>query len=178
MSILWGHRPAWRLETHVDSYTSRQSPPPLVVENTKGVSPMTYLYYLRAHLHDPEKRIPCTVCGLPPDHPSYREMQMAFARSPYYITMQDGFVSIVDEYSGRSHTSHLSMTQELFDEIVIMRYYNMTEVERREAINRAIATQAETGADGVRKASGLPTVMERVDAEIERKRAAAHSGSK
>lgn len=103
---------------------------------------------------------------------------MAFARSPYYITMQDGFVSIVDEYSGRSHTSHLSMTQELFDEIVIMRYYNMTEVERREAINRAIATQAETGADGVRKASGLPTVMERVDAEIERKRAAAHSGSK
>lgn len=103
---------------------------------------------------------------------------MAFMRKPYYILMQDGFVSIVDEYSGAHNAQHLSMTQELFDEIVMMRFYNMTEVERREAINRAIATQAETGADGVRKASGLPTVMERVDAEIERKRTAAHSGSK
>src|SRR4051812_18199766 len=124
-------------------------------------------YRLRAHLHDPEKRIPCTVCGLPPDHPSYREMQMAFMRSPFYITMQDGFVSVVDEYSGR-YTQHLSMSQDLFDEIVMMRYYNMTEVERRAAIDRAIATQPETGADGVRKASGLHTVMERVDAEVAR----------
>jgi uncharacterized protein YbjQ (UPF0145 family) len=102
---------------------------------------------------------------------------VAFMRSPLYIMMQDGVVSIVDEYSGRRGTQHMSTTQELFDEIVMMRYYNMTEQERRDAIDRVLATQAETGADGVRKAVGLPSVMERVDAEMERRRAAAYGGS-
>jgi uncharacterized protein YbjQ (UPF0145 family) len=103
---------------------------------------------------------------------------MAFMREPIYITMQQGFVSIVDPYSKAGGSGqHFSFTQELFDEIVMMRYYNMTEQERRDAIQRAIATQTETGADGVRKASGLPTVMERVDREIERKRIAAYGGA-
>lgn len=103
---------------------------------------------------------------------------MAFMREPIYVTMQDGFVSIVDPFSkAGSSGQHFSFTQELFDEIVMMRFYNMTEQERRDAINRAIATQPETGCDGLRKASGLPTVSERVDAEIERRQAAAYGGS-
>lgn len=103
---------------------------------------------------------------------------MAFMRFPIYILMQDGFVSIVDETSmSKSSAQHFSFTQELFDEIVMMRYYNMTEEERREAIGRALVSQFEMGADGIRKASGLPTSMERVDAELERRQAAAYGGS-
>lgn len=96
---------------------------------------------------------------------------MAFMRDPLYILMQNGRVTM---YRGPAHT--LAVKQDTFDEIVMMRYYNMTEVERRATINRIRKTQFETGADGVRKACGLPTVMERVDAEVE-ERLAAYGGS-
>lgn len=88
---------------------------------------------------------------------------MAFMRHPLYILMQDGKVRISNKGYG------IVIDQLTFDEIVMMRYYSMTEVERREAIACALATQAETGADGIRKAVGLPSVMERVDAEVERR---------
>lgn len=87
---------------------------------------------------------------------------MAFMRDPFYILMQDGQVNIHNPRSGGS----LTLAQEVFDEIVMMRYYNMTEVERREAIAHALESQFETGADGVRKASGESTVMERVHGSI------------
>ena len=103
---------------------------------------------------------------------------MAFMRNPIYIIMQDGFVSIVDPDSkSGSSAQHFNFTQELFDEIVMMRYYNMTNAERMDAVDRVLKNQFETGADGLRKASGLPTVMERVDEEVERQRTAAHGGS-
>lgn len=85
---------------------------------------------------------------------------MAFMRDPIYILMQDGTVHI--HLTGVESSWGSPIPQPLFDEIVMMRYYNMAEEERRAAINRAIATQCETGADGIRKASGLPTVMERL----------------
>lgn len=88
---------------------------------------------------------------------------MAFMRDPLYILMQDEKVRISNKGYG------IVIDQLTFDEIVMMRYYNMTEVERREAIARALATQAETGADGIRKAVGLPSVMERVNAAVERR---------
>lgn len=97
---------------------------------------------------------------------------MAFMREPLYILMQDGKVDVYFREG-----SPAPFTQALFDMIVMMRYYNMTEEERKAAIARVLDTQFETGADGVRKASGLPTVMERVDAEIERSRTAGYSGS-
>lgn len=101
---------------------------------------------------------------------------MAFTREPLYVLMQDGMVRMAhpDPHSDW----YVEMAQEIFDEMVMMRYYNMTEEERRAAINRVLATQFETGADGIRKASGLPTVMERVDGIIERDRIAAHGGSR
>lgn len=89
---------------------------------------------------------------------------MAFMREPLYIVMQDEKVDIYFIFSP-DHL-HVPFSQSLFDEIVMMRYYNMTEEERKAAIARVLDTQFETGADGVRKASGLPTVMERVDAEV------------
>lgn len=88
---------------------------------------------------------------------------MAFMREPLYILMQDGYVDMTTADGARK----MSFSQELFDEIVIMRYYNMTETERREAIQRTLKTQFETGADGIRKASGKSTVMERAKAELE-----------
>jgi hypothetical protein len=85
---------------------------------------------------------------------------MAFMRVPYYILMQDGQVNI----NSCAHPEvAMTMSQEVFDMIVMMRYYNMTEEERRDAIGLVVDSQFETGADGVRKASGLSTVMERVD---------------
>lgn len=86
---------------------------------------------------------------------------MAFMRDPLYILMQDGQVRMYDTKFGGFHLS-----QELFDEIVMMRFYNMTTNERREAIDRVIETQFETGANGLRKASGLSTVMERAEAWV------------
>jgi hypothetical protein len=85
---------------------------------------------------------------------------MAFMRNPLYILMQDGKVDIY------FRDGIVPFTQELFDEIVMMRYYNMTEEERRATINRVLETQLETGADGIRKASGLSTVMERVHENV------------
>jgi hypothetical protein len=81
---------------------------------------------------------------------------MAFMRNPLYILMQEGKVRLHNKGYG------MVIDQAAFDMIVMMRYYNMTDVERRAAIDLAIATQAETGADGVRKAVGLTTVQERV----------------
>lgn len=89
---------------------------------------------------------------------------MAFMRDPVYILMQDG---LVDIHSLQAPRTNALFTQELFDEIVIMRYYNMTEVERRAVIDRVLEWQFEIGADGVRKASGLPTTMERVILQLE-----------
>src|SRR5881227_1016295 len=88
-----------------------------------------------------------------------RCLAVAFMREPLYILMQDGQVDI----NTPNGIQTIAVGQEVFDEIVMMRYYNMTEDERRAAINRVLATQFETGADGLRKACGLPTVMERVD---------------
>jgi hypothetical protein len=97
---------------------------------------------------------------------------MAFMRNPLYILMQDDVVQI------HGVKQNLVTTQEIFDMIVMMRYYNMTEVERRDAIALVLATQFETGADGLRKASGLLTTMERVDAELERRQTASYGGSR
>lgn len=80
-------------------------------------------------------------------------------RDPLYILMQDGKTRINNKGYG------IIIDQDVFDEIVMMRFYNMTEDERRAAIQRVLDTQFETGADGVRKASGLPTVMERARLE-------------
>jgi hypothetical protein len=99
---------------------------------------------------------------------------MAFMRDPLYILMQDGYVDITTTDGQRT----LALEQGTFDAIVMMRYYNMSEEERRAAIKRVLETQFETGADGVRKASGLPTVMERVDMEVERRQTAAYGGSR
>lgn len=92
---------------------------------------------------------------------------MAFMRSPLYILMQDGQVKLYATWSESKNPvktgGDMFLTQDLFDEIIMMRYYNMTEEERRAAIERVLYTQFETGADGVRKASGLPTTMERVE---------------
>jgi hypothetical protein len=114
---------------------------------------------------------------------------MAFMRDPLYILMQDGAVQIVNtRILGEDDQAEVEdqiaehgstyMSQQTFDAIVMMRYYNMSEEERRAAIKRALETQFETGADGVRKASGLPTVMERVDMEVERRQTAAYGGSR
>lgn len=88
---------------------------------------------------------------------------MAFMRNPLYILMQDGTVHITNTEKGWG----VPFPQELFDEIVIMRYYNMSEQERRSAIDRVVKTQFETGADGVRSARGLPTVMQRALEEVD-----------
>jgi hypothetical protein len=101
---------------------------------------------------------------------------MAFMRDPLYILMQDGTVHM--HITAAESSWGVPIPQDLFDEIVMMRYYNMSEEERRAAIKRALETQFETGADGVRKASGLPTVMERVDMEVERRQTAAYGGSR
>lgn len=90
---------------------------------------------------------------------------MAFMREPLYITMQDGLVDMY--WSGKTS---IRIPQETFDEIVMMRYYNMTSEERTKAVGRVIRNQFETGADGIRKASGLPTVQERVVAAGHRRR--------
>lgn len=89
---------------------------------------------------------------------------MAFTREPLYITMQDDMVRMA--HPNPDSDWYVAMSQEHFDELVMMRYYNMTAEERRVVIGRVLKTQFETGANGIRKASGLPTVMERVDAEI------------
>lgn len=83
---------------------------------------------------------------------------MAFMRTPHYILMEDDVVQIYS--SGQS--GGMVLDQKTFDEIVMMRYYNMNDVERRAAIERVLYTQFETGADGIRKASGLTTVWDRV----------------
>jgi hypothetical protein len=82
---------------------------------------------------------------------------MAFMRDPLYILMQDGVTQIHKDGT----RERLVVNQDLFDDIVMMRYYNMTKEERRAAIKRVLEDQFETGADGIRKASGLPTTMER-----------------
>lgn len=82
---------------------------------------------------------------------------MAFMRNPFYILMQDNQVVMYTPDGARTMT----FSQELFDEIVVMRYHNMSIDEIQTAVNRVLATQFETGADGVRKANGQPTVMER-----------------
>jgi hypothetical protein len=97
---------------------------------------------------------------------------MAFMRNPLYILMQDDVVQI------HGVKQNLVTTQEIFDMIVMMRYYNMTEVERRDAIGLVVDSQFETGADGVRKASGLMTSMERVDAYLERTQTAGFGGTR
>lgn len=81
---------------------------------------------------------------------------MAFMRQPLYVLMQDGKV--------RLHTKGYGIVvdQADFDDLVMMRYYNMSEEERRATIGRVLETQFETGADGIRKASGLPTTIERI----------------
>jgi hypothetical protein len=91
---------------------------------------------------------------------------MAFMRDPLYILMQDGEVTVYDGPGVKGFNAFGIWPQELFDEIVMMRYYNMTEEERRATINRVLETQLETGADGIRKASGLSTVMERVHENV------------
>lgn len=80
---------------------------------------------------------------------------MAFMRNPLYILMQEGKVRLHNKGYG------IVIDQAVFDEVVMMRYYNMTEEERRATIDRVLATQFETGADGIRKASGLSTAMGR-----------------
>lgn len=87
---------------------------------------------------------------------------MAFMRDPLYILMQDGHVTIYTTDGART----MGFSQELFDEIVVMRYHNMSIDEIETAINRVLATQFETGADGVRRANALPTVMERVNEAV------------
>lgn len=88
---------------------------------------------------------------------------MAFMRNPYYVLMQEGRVSL----NSCAHPEvAMTMSQEVFDMIVMMRYYNMTEEERRDAIGLVLDSQFEFGADGLRKASGLPTAMERSEAII------------
>lgn len=92
---------------------------------------------------------------------------MAFMRNPLYILMQDGLVRMENQnLTIEEATWGFPVPQELFDEIVMMRYYNMTEEERRAAINRALVTQFETGADGIRKATGLAGVMGRATAGL------------
>lgn len=86
---------------------------------------------------------------------------MAFMRDPLYILMQDGQVRIYGPGVRERFAAFGHYPQDWFDQIVMMRYYNMTEEERRAVIAQVLETQFETGADGIRKASGLPTVMER-----------------
>lgn len=90
---------------------------------------------------------------------------MAFMREPVYILMQDDLVVI----RGKG-LEMFTCDQQTFDDIVMMRYYNMTSEERTKAVGRVIRNQFETGADGIRKASGLPTVQERVVAAGRRRR--------
>ena len=89
---------------------------------------------------------------------------MAFMRYPFYVIIQDGYVTI--NGSDDEGSIHGRIESENFDKLVMMRYHQLSEEEKDRLTHIVLDEQYESGADSIRNCYGMPTVMERVRANV------------